>query len=33
VKIAENSLAVSGHRHEADSHEIETGEVVKIGVE
>jgi hypothetical protein len=33
VKIAKNSLALSAHRDAADSHEIETGEVVKTGVE
>jgi hypothetical protein len=26
-------LALSGHRREADEHVVETGEVIKIGVE
>jgi ion channel-forming bestrophin family protein len=33
VKIAKNLLALSGHHDEADAHAIETGEVIKIGVE
>jgi putative membrane protein len=32
-KIAKNLLALSGHHEEADAHAIETGEVIKIGVE
>ena len=32
-KISKNILAISGHRREADEHVIETGEVIKIGVE
>jgi putative membrane protein len=32
-KIAKNVLAISGHRREAEEHAIETGDVVKIGVE
>jgi ion channel-forming bestrophin family protein len=32
-KIAKNILAISGHRREADEHVVETGEVIKIGVE
>jgi putative membrane protein len=32
-KIAKNLLAVSGRHDEADAHEIETGEIMKIGVE
>ena len=33
AKIAKNLLAISGRHDEADAHEIETGEIVKIGVE
>jgi ion channel-forming bestrophin family protein len=32
-KISKNILAISGHRREADEHVVETGEVIKIGVE
>ncbi len=32
-KIAKNLLALSGRHDEADAHEIETGEIIKIGVE
>jgi ion channel-forming bestrophin family protein len=32
-KIAKNVLAISGHRREAEEHVVETGEVIKIGVE
>ena len=32
-KIAKNLLALSGRHREADAHAIETGEVIKIGVE
>jgi putative membrane protein len=32
-KISKNILAISGHHREADEHVIETGEVIKIGVE
>jgi putative membrane protein len=32
-KIAKNVLAIGGHRCEADEHVIDTGEIVKIGVE
>ena len=32
-KIAKNLLALSGRHDEADAHAIETGEVIKIGVE
>jgi putative membrane protein len=33
AKIAKNLLALTGRHEEADAHEIETGEVIKIGVE
>jgi putative membrane protein len=33
TKIARNLLALCGRHDEADAHEIETGEVIKIGVE
>lgn len=33
AKIARNLLALCGRHHEADAHEVETGEVIKIGVE
>jgi ion channel-forming bestrophin family protein len=33
VKIAKNLLALTGRHDEAEAHEIETGEVIKIGVE
>ena len=32
-KIAKNVLAIGGHRCEADEHVIDTGEIIKIGVE
>jgi putative membrane protein len=32
-KIARNLLALSGHHDEVDAHQIETGEIIKIGVE
>jgi putative membrane protein len=32
-KIAKNLLALSGRHDEADAHEIQTGEIIKIGVE
>jgi putative membrane protein len=32
-KIAKNVLAISGHSREADEQVVETGEVIKIGVE
>jgi putative membrane protein len=33
AKVAKNLLAISGHRGEADAHEVETPDVIKIGVE
>jgi ion channel-forming bestrophin family protein len=33
AKIAKNLLAISGRRGEADAHEVETSDVIKIGVE
>jgi ion channel-forming bestrophin family protein len=33
AKIAKNLLALSGHHDEADAHQIETGETIKIGVQ
>jgi predicted membrane chloride channel (bestrophin family) len=32
-KIARNLLALSGHHDEVDAHHVETGEIIKIGVE
>jgi predicted membrane chloride channel (bestrophin family) len=33
AKIAKNLLALTGRHDEADAHQIETGETIKIGVE
>jgi ion channel-forming bestrophin family protein len=33
AKIAKNLLALSGHHDEADAHQIETGETIKIGIQ
>jgi putative membrane protein len=33
AKIAKNLLALSGHHDEADAHQIDTGETIKIGVQ
>jgi predicted membrane chloride channel (bestrophin family) len=32
-KIAQNTLAISGHRREAGAHVVGTSEVIKIGAE
>jgi predicted membrane chloride channel (bestrophin family) len=33
AKIAKNLLAPCGHHDEADAHQVETGEIIRIGVE